>query len=408
LRKNFRYLTFLLFLLYSAIFAQEAGLKQLNQLKNQDVKEHFEQSKLLSQNVAQLTGMALEPLLVIGAIGAYKYLTSSEEAKSLLPWYYMPWFWLICLIVYAAVHFPTALSVIGFPSQISSAFKAGGKVIGLVVTSPIIFDQVTTIARTPRMQDAFSSAQPYQYLSASFVPWEWFSGTPEIIWFITIAPMLFFIFFAMWLLNFVFDMLTFLSPFGFIDALLEFFRIVFYTVLLVVAIFLPQLVFFLVIPLAFISIISFGWSVRRTVMGFVFIRDFINRKKETSIDEQGIAAFAGPSLGCSNKCYGKLTKKDEYLLFSYKKYFLLRKAKIINSSELVLKKEILYSNLYSNGVLVCTLPLRYQKIAEKVKMNLNVQRIEDGNLKKGLNGMIEWIKEFWSKNKEDFSLVFYK
>lgn len=398
--KKFFCLVFLLF--YSAIFAQETVQEQL---KNQDVKEHFEQRELFAQNAAQLTGIALEPLLMVGAIGAYKYLTSSEEAKSMLPWYYMPWFWIICLIVYVAIHFPTALSIFGFPPQISSALKACGKVIGLVVTSPIVFDNITSIARIPQLQTVLSNAQSYTYLNASLIPWNWFSGVPETLWFITIIPMLFFIFFAMWLLNFVFHILVFLCPFGFIDALLELFKMIFYAILLVVAIFLPQLVFVLVIPIAFISVISFGWSVRRTVMGFVFFKDFINRKKETSVDESEIVAFAGKSLGFPNKCYGKLMKKDGNLLFSYKRYFLFKKIKIINNPELILKKEFLYSNLYCNGTFLCTLPLRYQKITEKIQVNLNIQKIEDGTLKKGLKGIVKWIKEFWNENEGNFSHV---
>jgi len=431
LKKRSIYPGFLLFLLCSAVFAQETAqeetvpdagqdviqeaVREIAQETGQDVmqkaeqetkqepsknleaKKHFEQSKSLSQNITQLSGIALEPTLVVGAMGAYKYLTSSKETKELLPWYCMPWFWIVCLILYLVLHSPTALSAINLPSQISSALKACDKQIGLLVTSPVVVDQVMDVAGTLSAEVAFSGAQPSAYLSASIIPLELLSGLPTVFWFIAIVPMLFFVFFSMWLLNFVFDMLVFLSPFGFVDAALEFFRIAFYAILLAVAIFIPQLVFVLIIPIAVISVIMFGWSIRRCVMGFVFFKDFINRKKESSINEKGIVAFAGQSLGFPNKCCVKIIKKDENLQLSYKRLFLFKKTKTIDNPELTLKRGVLYSGLYNNGTFICTLPLRYQKIMEKVQTNLNIHKIEDSYLKKGITGMVEWTKDIFGK-----------
>jgi hypothetical protein len=397
LKKRSMYPVFLLFLFGGfclAVFAQDVGQEQSEDL---GVKQHIEQSKLLSQKFTQLTGIALEPTLVVGAMGAYTYLTSSKEARGALAWYCMPWFWVTCLIVCATLHFPTALSVIGLPSQVSSAFKALDKNVGFVLTSPVIIDQIKNVAGTLSVQVASSGTQPCSYLSASLIPWELLSGLPSTFWFITIAPMLLFVFFSIWLLNLVFDMLVFLSPFGFVDALLEFFRIAFYAILLAVAVFMPQLVFVLIIPIAIISVIMFGWSVRRSIMGLVFFNDFINRKKDLSIDEKGVMAFAGQSLGFPNKCCVKITKNGETLLFSYKKFFLFKKTKTINNLELILKRGVLYSCLYTNETFICTLPLRYQKIMEKVQTSLNIQKIEDSHLKKGITGMVEWAKDIFRK-----------
>ncbi|MCL2102268.1 MAG: hypothetical protein FWH22_11225, partial [Fibromonadales bacterium] len=60
----------------------------------------------------------------------------------------------------------------------------------------------------------------------------------------------------------------------------------------------------------------------------------------------------------------------------------------------ILRKGFIYSNIYNNGVALCSLPPRYQKITEQVKENFNIHKIEDGRLKKGIKGIIEWIKEF--------------
>ncbi|MCL2100807.1 MAG: hypothetical protein FWH22_03745, partial [Fibromonadales bacterium] len=79
-----RLLAAILFALSVSIFAQEGQ----EQLKNQDTKEHFETSELVAHRMALLTGTAVNPLLVTGAIGAYKYYIATETEKSQLPWYY--------------------------------------------------------------------------------------------------------------------------------------------------------------------------------------------------------------------------------------------------------------------------------------------------------------------------------
>lgn len=416
MKKHSIYPVFLLFLLCSVIFAQkiahdaavqehiqetsqEAGQEQS---KDPDIRKHIKQSESFSRNIAQITITALEPSLAVGAIGAYRYLSSSEEARGLLPWYCMPWFWVTCLIVYLTLHSPTALSVVNLPSQISSGLKALDKEIGLLLSSPVFVDQIINTAGMFGAQVAFSGAQPSSYLSASLIPWGLFSWLPDVFWFIAIVPMLFFVFFAIWLLNFVFDLLVFLCPFGFVDALLEFFRIALYAILLAAAVLIPQLVFVLIIPIVIISVLAFGWSVRRCVMGLVFFKDFIIRKKEPSIDEKGIVAFAGQSLGFPNRCCVRLTKKDETLLCSYKKFFLFKKTKLINNPELTLKKGVLYSGLYNNGTFICTLPLRYQKGVEKLQKTLDIHKIEESSLKKGLTGVLEWTKDILGKKENLF------
>jgi len=356
----------------------------------QDSKEHVEKSEQIAHKVSQLTGTAVNPLLVSGAIGAYKYYSTPVEARSQLPWYYQSWFFAICLALALLAFIVSCPSIIAnLPSQISGFVELCNKQIGLVLATPGILSTIMALGSDlVEAQAAASISQPYLY--ASFLPIE----LPQNIWFISIVPMLLFVFFAIWLLNFVFDVFIFFSPFGWFELGLKILRGIFYVTLLTVTIFFPQMVFVLVIPIAIISVILFGWSIRRVIMGFVFLKDFLNRKKEKSIDKDEIAVFADSSLGCPAKCYGVLTVQDENLVFSYKKFFLFRKIKTINNTELVLKKGFLYSTLYNNGTATCSLPPRYQKITEQVRDSLRIQKFEDSTLKKGFRGAIEWIKEF--------------
>ena len=50
-------------------------------------------AELLSQEIAQLTGLALNPILCMSALGAYSYFSAPEQDRSALPWHLSPKFW---------------------------------------------------------------------------------------------------------------------------------------------------------------------------------------------------------------------------------------------------------------------------------------------------------------------------
>ena len=392
-----RFLTVVLFAMSVSVVAQEKTQLELKQLHNQDAQRHFKESEEIAQKVALLTGTAINPLYVVGAVGLYKYYNTSAESRSELPWIYSPWFLTTCLVLALIATFPGLLNFINLPPQISKIFDLVSKKIGLAITAPFVIDNIIAIAKdiADGAQIAFNANQTYVF--ASFIPLEWFPQTSNIFWYIVIIPMLLFVFFAIWLLNYVFDVLIFLCPFGWIDVGLKLLRVIFYAVLLATTIYFPQLVFVIVIPIAFISVLLIGWSIRRAVMGLVFLLDFVNRKKEISVTEKGIAVFSAAFWGVPNKCYGRLLAYEGKLRFSYRKFFIFRKSKTIDTSELVLKKGFLYSNLYNKNNFICSLPPRYQKNTTKVQAHLGILRIEDSALKKGLKGIADCVKGIFKK-----------
>jgi len=400
-RKILTLLTVVLFAMSVSVIAQEKTQWETEQLHNQDAQRHFKESEEIAQKVAMLTGTAINPLYVVGAVGIYKYYNTPVESRNQLPWFYSPWFLTTCLVLALIATFPGLLNFLNLPPQISKIFDLSSKKIGLAITSPVVVDNIIAIAKdiAGGTQIAFNANQTYVF--ASFIPLEWFPQISNLFWYIAIIPMLFFVFFAIWLLNYVFDVLIFLCPFGWLDVGLKFLRVIFYAVLLATSIYFPQLVFVIVIPIAFISVLLFGWSIRRAVMGLVFLLNFINRKKEISVTEKGIVVFSGAFLGVPNKCYGRLTAYEDKLQFSYRKFFIFRKTKTINTSELVLKKGFLHSSLYNKNNFICSLPPRYQKNTTTVQAYLGILRIEDGALKKGLKGIADCIKGIFRKEPSE-------
>ncbi|MDR3002431.1 MAG: hypothetical protein LBU89_14370 [Fibromonadaceae bacterium] len=391
-----RFFVAVLFTLSSFAFAQnEQELLQDQDIQESEVEELLNVSEMVAHKVAELTGTAINPLLVTGAIGAYKYYTTPETKRSQLPWHYSPWFWGICLALVSISALIGILSLFNIPF-IPGLVEQCNKWIGLLTTTPIILVSVSALASelAGAAYAALTVNQPYA--AASFVPWEFFS-LPEILWFIAIVPMALFVFFAIWLLNYTFDVLVSLSPFGWLDLCLRILRGIFFIVLLAVAIYCPQLVFVLVIPIVLISIFMFGWSMRRVVMGFAFIKDFLNRKKEVHINEKGVIAFAGPHLGIPKKIYGRLTEENGNLIFSWRRFFIFRRKEVIINPRLVLIKGFFYSKLYNGSILLFSLPPRYQKIEAQLQSFLDIELIDDGKLKKGLKGIVEWIRNLFRR-----------
>ena len=289
-----RFFVAVLFMLAVSAFAQEKP----EGLQNQEVNDYFSERGKFADTLATLTGTAVNPLLISGVIGVYKYYTAPDEAKNLLPWYYKPWFWTICLVLVALAYIPSIPSdIFNLPPTASKFIELCNKKLGLLLTSPILFNICTTLAKQFSVAASSVFAVDRQYVYASILPWEWLSGLPQIFWFLTIIPVTFFVFFAMWLLNYVFDLLIFLCPFGWIDLLLKISRGMFFALLLVAAVYIPLLVYVLVIPVMIISVLLFGWSARRTITGFVSLRDFVFRRKEASAGEKAGLVFSDSNKG---------------------------------------------------------------------------------------------------------------
>lgn len=364
----------------------------------EELKETLVKSEYAAHTLAEITGMAVNPLFAAAALGAYRYCTAPAEARNGLPWFYKPGFWIICLVLAGSVLIFSLFSdIINLPPTIAAILELCNKNIGLALTSPIVFNAASKLA------DNMYAAEPANgltYLCASFIPLDLFSvmplsGVPQTLWYMSIVPMLFFTFFAMWLLNLTFDVFILLCPFGFIDLCLKIARGIFLAALMAIAVLFPQLIFILVIPIMLVSVILFGWSFRRVIMAFVFSWDFLFKRGGggAPVSEKGIVAFSGRGTNIPSKTFGRLTEKDGALRFSYRKFLFFPKTITLNNSNLVLTCGFLYSKLCDDGTAAYILPPRYQKKIEEIQSYLTIHRFECSVLKKGFKGIVKWLKK---------------
>ena len=52
-----------------------------------------------AETLSQVTGIAISPLLGVGAVGAYRYIQTPSAQRAKLSWYAQPWFWGPALLI---------------------------------------------------------------------------------------------------------------------------------------------------------------------------------------------------------------------------------------------------------------------------------------------------------------------
>ena len=52
-----------------------------------------------AETISQVTGVAISPLLGVGAAGAFQYFRAPEAERARLSWYAQPWFWGPALLI---------------------------------------------------------------------------------------------------------------------------------------------------------------------------------------------------------------------------------------------------------------------------------------------------------------------
>ena len=363
--------------------------------------EGFNQVENVASSISGITGIAISPFLVIGAIGIYKNIKASKDVRSEFPWYFKSGFLTFCIILSVLTAIIGLPALANMPPQIISIVDLINKKAGLLLSLPLVYDVISPIAAplNEMLETAFLSDNGFAY--ASLLPM-----IPVVLRLIFTMVTLFFAFVAVWLLNYIFDVLVFLSPFGWVDTILKIFRGVILLLILILTAIYPPLSFIITIPIIFISIRLFGWSVRRFVMGLVFMKDFFNMKKETVIDEKGILSFSESGLKMPSKRLGRLKEADGKWSFSYKRFFLFDKTKVIHKKESILIKGFISSEIRQEEKnAVCSLPPRYQKNSGQVQAFLNIDDLQDSSLKRGITAMIEWIKNLFRSEKEPATLT---
>ncbi len=276
----------------------------------------------LAQTISMITGVAISPLLGVSAVGAWKYFKAkTPEQKAALPWFAQPWFWIPAMLIVLACFLKDTLGAaaptpLKKPLDVAEALE--NKVSGLVATGAFV-PVVAAIFDSPPTQSAVAQSV---LLGAIDLSW---------LYNAVMVPVSMAAFLVVFIASNTINVLILLSPFPPVDTALKAFRLFLLSTISATALANPWIGAAWAIVLIVIAYMIAGWSFRFSMLGMVFIWDFVTRRhKRFRPEHTGNWMF----LGCKTnkvpvRTYGKLIREQQgRLLFVYRPWLVLPARKL--------------------------------------------------------------------------------
>lgn len=271
-----------------------------------------------AQTVSTVTGMAISPLLGVGAVGAYQWYHWNklpEDQRGRLHWFARPWFWIPALLLAGMV---AAKDILGAaaPTVLKKPFDVAevieNKISGLVVAGAVI-PFVTTIfpesGAEPSLAAAgFATIDPAVIGNALFVP------------FAIVA------FAIVWLASHAINILILLSPFTTVDTALKGFRLAILGLVTGSSFANPYIGAAISVVVLVIAFFVAGWSFRLLVFGNLYVWDFVTlRRKRFNPFRDGNRMFTARQINqVPVRTYGWLRKDNNGTLhFDYRPWLVM-------------------------------------------------------------------------------------
>ena len=339
----------------------------------------------LAQTVSMITGVAISPLLGVGAVGAWKYFRSSAAMKPNLPWYAKPWFFIPALLLVALVFtkdvmglaVPTSLKK---PIDVAEALE--NKLSGLVAAGAFV-----PLVSSLFGSDLFGSA------SLSDAGFAAIDG-PRILN-VLLVPFAMIAFVVVFLLGHAINVLILVSPFATVDAALKGVRLALLGSVVGTSFASPMIGLVWASVIILVAWFLSGWTFRLAHFGSVYLWDFFTgRMGRFKPDAQANWMFLAREIGkVPVRSYGKLEKRNEGgFVFTYKPWLVMAPKKLdLPKADYAVGKGLVLSELVQvdgeDVRSIMALPPRYRshevELAEVY--GLRVEPI-------GLRAMWRWLK----------------
>lgn len=339
----------------------------------------------LAQTVSMITGVAISPLLGVGAVGAWKYVSASKAEKPNLPWYAKPWFFLPALLIVGLVFakdvmgpaVPTALK-----KPIDVAETLENKLSGLVAAGAFV-----PLAASVFGSDLFGSAA---LSDAGFAAID----GPRILNYL-LVPFAMIAFVVVFLLGHAINVLILVSPFATVDAALKGIRLALLGSVAGTSFASPTIGLIWASVIILFAWFLSGWTFRLAHFGSVYLWDFFTgRKGRFKPDVQANKMFLAREINdVPVRTYGKLEKRnDGGFVFTYKPWLVMAPKKLeLPKADYAVGKGLVLSEVVEvegdDVRSVFSLPPRYRSHEEELAQvyGLRVEPI-------GLRAMWRWLK----------------
>ncbi len=316
---------------------------------------------VLAAGVAQVTGLAISPLLVLVGLGWYDFLRvggfSAETGA--LPLHANPWILLpftTILVCVALKKFTSPAIPLPLRKVLDAAEYFEAKFSALVAAGlllPTIVGAMAAVGSATATDGALADPT----VSAAL------GGGPLLSVLLGVGAVA--IFLCVWITFHAVDALIVLSPFAILDAVLVALRSAILGLLGVALLVSPFLALVVAIPLIVFSFLVAGWCVRLDLFALVTAADLLGRRAG---DPQAPARsfLARRGLGAPIRTMGRAEPTESGIRFTYRPLFILpARSIVIASPDPVLVRGALWSTLSDTpaGRAVLSFPPRYNRAA---------------------------------------------
>lgn len=355
----------------------------------------------LAALATQVTGIAISPLLGVSAVGAYQYFAAdTAEAKARLPWFAQPSFWILGLLLVAAVAAKDAAGAAlppGWKKPLDIAETIENKASGLVAAGAVIPSLVTLGSKLIMDSSGLGGVVEIHSTGLAMLPVAAFDTS----WLLSLlmVPLSVAVFAVVWLASHAINVLILLSPWGAIDAALKGVRASLLGLVTATAWIDPVVGATLSVVIIVIAYFAAGWAFRLMVFGTVFCWDFFTlRRKRFQLLADGNKLFTGSRFeGVPPRTYGRLCQAaDGTLTLKFRPWLFLAQREVpVPREGLVVGRGVFYSEVLGHDAktdknrTLLLLPPRYLGQEELFARTYHIS----GTCEVGLRRAWSWIKE---------------
>lgn len=343
-----------------------------------------------------VTGVAISPLMGVGAVGAYDYFKAKTDLeKQKLPWFANPLFFVPALLLVSACFLKDTVGI-AIPTVLKKPFDiietAEHKVSGLVATGafvPVVVNMLHEVNATTATPGA--ALHSLGFAAATMPNW---------LYDILVTPIAMAAFVIVFLASNAINILILLSPFSTVDAALKGFRTTILATVVGTSCINPWLGAAWALIVILISYLIAGWSFRLSHFGLVFIWEFLTGSKSRfKPDAKENKMFLGRKIEkVPTRTYGKLSRseKDE-LIFNYHPWLVLpQRTLILPAGNYEAGRGVFYSEILrvegDSAKTVILLPPRYRGHEEEIAKIYNFAGVRDI----GLRAAWAWFKSLFA------------
>jgi hypothetical protein len=344
--------------------------------------------------ISMVTGVAISPLLGVGAVGAYTWWTAQPERRPHLHWYAQPWFWVPALLLVTIIGLKDVLGTAA-PTALKKPFDVAetveNKISALIAAGAFI---PLIIAVFPEAAGGSPEAMHYSPLAGCFAA---ISGAD--IGNALLVPIALAAFVVVWLASHAINVLILLSPFTTLDTALKTARLGLLGILTSAGMANVFLSAAMSVVLIIIAYFIAGWSLRLTVMGSVFVWDCLTfrRRRFQPGTERNRMFLAKAMLEAPVRSYGALRNEKDGLVFEYRPWLILPKRRFkLDEGDYTVGCGLFYSeiSLIREDRLAArfVLPPRYSGHEEALSRAYGMKGVQDVGMRKGFKAGWAWLK----------------